>query len=896
MAGPWEQYAQASEAAPTSSVTVSAGPWSQFSDAEVVSQTPQQKMTNFDYIANQAKLGLTDTAVLGQAIIDTFVTEPIKSLVGTPVQGGMGERFSKNVKRLQEAAGTVTGAMPETTAPSALSEVVGSGARMLSDPLGYLGTGAMKAGVATAEKIAPVVARAGGLFGMGATSGVGGIAGEQLGQAYPEVVSPAEGKALGQLAGIGIGIPTSAAMETGIKSMTNMASQLYDKYKMVKADPDAASQAYASGAAKRFLDLVAKGLPEGSINNVMTEFNRIGSKVETGNIPLFVAMSDNPLVQTEVTRLVKTNPSMRQAFENEVKTLMDNIDNASTDLFGSRYTPVKGTTTPLTTEINKNIKLREAVDAKLDDLAIKFPEPDNAALGIATENLLEVRSKAAKAEMTPIYDGIKEGAAKAGATLPDTGVRDIYSFVQANQMQDIFGRGTPMDKLIQKNFAPVNGEFYPASFKDVVSLKEEINRVQRSVRMDDRMKMRLNDLEDVVDGARSQIKGSFNQQLMDADKQYYEKVGIPFSSQGIKDIDSKKYADQVAPQIVKSGETLRQFLKAGGNEGAVIANNAIMSEAYKKVLKNDAVDPKALTKFIKDKSAVLDQLPGTRQELEKVLFDDSALKLRRVDLDNKVKQAEKDIADNFILSVKDSDGIAIPNYSELSSRLFTDPRFFGKITKDLANVDKRTSKAVLRNIQAEVVEKARNSTDGGIGFLTNPKNATVMNKVFGPGYQKEVKDLMVISDALGKADISKISSVINQSDLDVLGKIVPGLDVPYVTSTLRDRISSNVQKVVRLVSRAKTAQLKTDTDLALKELLLDRDGLRKLQAIKNTMDFKLRSPISVKQVSDTIGSVVPRYLYGALKEETLTSPPAQQQNTTPQFGDFEGPYSSIRQF
>jgi len=888
MAGPWEKYATTPENTPTSSVTVSAGPWSQFADAEVVPQNPQEKLSNFGYIANQAKLGLTDTAVLGQAIIDTFVTEPIKSLVGKPTEGGMGERFTKNVKRLQEAAGTVTGAVPEQVAPSALAEVVGSGARMLSDPLGYLGTGVMKAGVTTAEKVAPVVARAGGLFGMGATSGVGGIVGEQVGKAYPEVVSPAEGKAIGQLTGVIAGIPASTAIETGVKSMTNMATQLYDKYKMVKADPDAASAAYASGTAKRFLDLVSKGLPEGSIDQLMTEFNRIGNKVETGNIPLFVAMSDNPVVQSEVTRLVKTNPNMRKAFEEEVKTLMGNIDNAATDIFGSRYTPVKGTTTPLTTQINKNVKLREAVDTKLDDLAARFPEPDNAALGMATERLLEVRSKAAKAEMTPVYDGIKEGASKAGATLPDTGVRDIYSFVQANNMQDIFGRGTPLDKLITKNFAPIEGEFYPASFKDVVSLKEEINRVQRSVRMDDKMKMRLNDLEDVVDGARQQIPGKWNQALQDADRQYYEKVGIPFSAQGIKDIDAKKYADQVAPQIVKSGETLRQFLKAGGVEGEVIANNAIMSEAYKKVLKNDAVDPKALAKFIKDKGAVLDQLPGTREELQKVLFDDSALKLRRAELDNRVKVAEKEIADNFILGVKDADGIAIPNYSELANRLFTDPRFFGKITKDLANVDKRTSKAVLRNIQAEVVEKARNSTDGGVGFLTNPKNATVINKVFGPGYQKEVKDLMVISDALQKADVSKIGAAVSPTEIDALAKYVPGLDVPYVASTLRDRISSTTQKVIRLVSRAKTAQLKTDTDEALKELLLDRDGLKKLQAIKNTMDFKLRSPVSVKQVSDTIGSVVPRYLYGAIKEETLTPPSAPQQNEPTQFGYFEG--------
>ena len=887
MAGPWEKYAATPEAAPTSSVTVSAGPWSQYADAEVVPQNPQQKLSNFDYIANQAKLGLTDTAVLGQAIIDTFVTEPIKSLVGKPTQGGMGERFTKNVKRLQEAAGTITGAIPEQVAPSALAEVAGSGARMLTDPLGYLGTGALKTGASVAERVVPTVARAGGLFSMGATSGVGGVVGEQIGKAYPDVISPEEGKALGQLTGIVAGIPTSTAVETGVKSMTNMASQLVEKYKMVKADPDAASQAYASGATKRFLELIAKGVPEGSIDEIVTEFNRIGNKVGTGNVPLLVSMSENPLVKEEVTRLVKTNAGMRKSFEDTLKTFMGDIDNAATDLFGARYTPVKGTTTPLTTQINKNIKLREVVDTKLDDLATRFPEPDNAAIGQATERLLEVRSKAAKAEMTPIYDDIKTGASKAGAVLPDTGVRDIYSFVQANNMQDIFGRGTPMDKLIQKNFAPVNGEFYPASFKDVVSLKEEINRVQRSVRMDDKMKMRLNDLEDVVDAARQQIPGKWNDALVQADRDYYEKIGIPFGSQGIKDIDSKKYADQVAPQIVRSGETLRQFLKAGGAEGEVIANNAIMSEAYKKVIKNDAVDPKALARFIKDKGAVLDQLPGTREELQKVLFDDSALKLRRSELDNKVKMAEKDIADNFILGVRDSDGFSVPNYTEVANRLFTDPRFFGKITKDLENVDKRTSKAVLRNIQAEVVEKARNSTDGGIGFLTSPKNARVINKIFGPGYQQEVKDLMVISDALNNADISKIGAVNSLKETDMLAKYVPGLDVPYVASTLRDRISSTTQKAIRLLSRAKTAQLKTDTDQAFFELLNDRDGLKKLQAVTKTMDFKLKNPVTMKEVSDIIGSVVPRYLYGAIKEEVLTPPVIQQPDETPQFGDFE---------
>jgi len=881
MANPWEEY----QAAPARTGTVSVEPWTEYQGQVVEQPTREDKISNFQYIANQAKLGLTDSLVLGEAIIDTFAIDPFANLVGRGEKGGIVERFGKNVKRLQKAAATVTGAQEEMPPPSAVAEIVGSGTRMLTDPLGYFGSGALKTGASVVERVAPVVGRATGLFGIGVSAGGGGVVGQEAEKAITGE-DTGTGKAIGQVVGIATGIAPAAALETSVSTLSNFAKQLKDKYSMVKADPDAASQAYATGAAKRFLDLVATSTPSKNIDAIMNEFNRIGKVVGTGDVPLFVAMGDNPIVQSEVARLVKTNPGIRQEFDKELTTILNNIDQKSTDLFGNRYTPITGAKTPLTTQINKNIKLREAVDTKLDDLATRFPEPDSVQLGLDTQRLLDIRSKAAKAEMTPLYEAIKNGASKAGATLPDTGVRDIHSFVVANNMQDIFGRRTRLDNLITKNFAPQNGEYFPASFSDVISLKEEINRVQRSVKMDEVAKMRLNELEDVVDAARQQIPGRWNQALMDIDKQYYEKIGVPFGSQGIKDIDAKKYADQVAPQIVKSPETLRQFLKAGGDEGVTIADNAMMAEVYKKVIKNDAVDPRALNKYIKDKSAVIDQIPGMREKLQATLFDDSTLKLARKDLDDKVALAEKQVADNFVLSVKDSDGVSVPNYSELASRLFTDPRFFGKITKDLSQLDKKTSTAVLRNIQAEVVEKARNSTDGGVGFLTNPKNKVVIDKVFGAGYQSDVKDVLAMSDALQNADISKITATIRTGDLDVLGKIVPGLDVPYVTSTLRDRISSNFQKAVRLISRAKTAQLKTDTDDALKQLLLDREGLKKLAAIKNTMDFKLQNPASLKQVVDALDSTLPRYMYGIVKESTLPEAAPQEPQQNVPFGSF----------
>lgn len=841
------------------------------------------KISKFDYIANQAKLGLTDSAVLGEALIDTFVTQPFKGLI----TGKQQPTFGENVKRLQKAAGTVTGATEETKAPDVLTEIAGGAARMMTDPLGYVGGGMMKAGTGIVEKAGQVAARAGGLFGMGATGTGGGIVGAETEKAITGQ-DTGTGRAIGSIAGVLSGVPAATAVTEGTAAATNMVQQLWNKYQRVKADPDGANQAYASGAAKRLLEIIAKEQPGQKLDEIVTEFNRIGNVINKQDVPLMVAMADNPAVRNQVERLVKENPAFRQRVNTELETLATSIDKQASSIFGERYTPVSGIRTPLTKELNNAVKAREAIENRIDDLTTRFiPGMDQGEIGAKIENLVNARKQAVTAEMKPVYTSVLEDAKKAGAKLPDTAVRDIYGFVISNNMRDIFGKGTKLDNAIIKNFGPKEGEFFPASFEAVDSLKRELNALQRGRLTADEAR-KLSQLEDVVDASRQQIKGNFNQRLIDADRLYYEKIGVPFSAQGIKDIDSKKYAEQVAPVIIKNESSLKQFLNVAGDQGTEIARNAVYADAYNKVIKNDALDPKALSRYLQKNEAVLNRLPGVKEELQKSLFDDSALKIARKDIDDKVKITEKRIADNFILSVKDADGVAVPNYSQLADRLFSDPNFYGKITKDLKALDKKTAESVTNSIRAEIVEKARNSTDGGVGFLTNPKNARVINQIFGSGYQSSVKDLLKISDALNKADINKIGTVVTRSDLDALAKIVPGLDIPYVTSTLRDRISSSVQKSVRLLSRMQTAKLKTATDDALSELLLDPQGLKKLQSVSNTFDFKLQNPTSIKKIADTISSVLPRYVYGAAKEATMLPPEAGTPQPQVQFGTFEG--------
>jgi hypothetical protein len=873
--------------------------------AVVQDEDTKQQVSRFDYIANQAKLGLIDTPVLAQALLNTFVIDPLKMgasyLTGKDVgvRGGIGERFSSNIQRLQQAAGSVVGAEQGQKAPDVLTGIIGSTARAVADPLGYVGA-PVKAGAVTA--------RAAGLGTAGATAEVGGMVGEQAEKAITGE-DTGIGRAIGSITAVVKGAPLAAAAQEGVGAIGNVSKQVYGKYKAFKTDPDAANQAYASGAAKRLLEIIAKEQPGTKIDDIVTEFNRISNIINKQDLPLMVAMADNPAVRQQVARLAKTNPEFRNRVNLELDRLAQSIDARADVIFGQRYAPVTGVS-PVT--VKNAVKRREEIDNSIEKLASRIDTGgDPTVVGRAITNLVNARVTAARAEMAPVYKNILDEAAAANARLPAESVENIYNFIRSNNLRDIFGKGTAVDKAVMRVWGPkevttqpsriiipgqtpqqavTKQKFDDAPFNEVESLKRRINELQRGRLTSDEAR-KLNQLEELVNNERRNIPGDFSQRLQQADLAYYEKVGVPFSAQGIKDIDAKKYAEQVAPVIVKNQSSLSQFLNAVGREsGEPIARNALLSEAYSKSVTDGILDPKKLQRFIAQKEGVLNQLPAVRNELQQASVDQGILLLQKKRIDDAVKVAEKRIADNFVTQAKDQYGSAIPDYQQITNRMFTDTRFFQKIQKDLKDLDPSSAKAVRNSLRAEIVQKARNNPDGGIAFLTDPKNAKVVDDMFGPGYSSAVKDLVKMSDAVNRADITRVGAVIERAELDALAKVVPGLDIPFVTSTLRDRIASVPQKIVRLATRVNTSQLASSTDDAIADLLLNPDGLKALQRTSKEINFKIDNPISVKKYTERLKSLLPQYFYVGVKEAGLQG----SEPTAPEEEPFAGGYFDMQ--
>lgn len=784
-----------------------------------------------------------------------------------PVVQAASEAFTESQRRVAPAYKAVGFEPPKVDmrAPGPISEVVGAGIEAAADPTSYLGgVGLIKTPVRAVRE-----------FLTGTAAEVGGKAGAEAERAVTGGEETGAGRLVGSLLG---GMGTAAPRELATDTLSRSIEQLAKNRSILKGTPQA-TETYARGAAKNLLDLAAKEQGAESVEALIQLVNDASQFVNKADAPLVIAMADNPVIRQQVERLAKINPSFRERVNRVVEQAYSDIQSKSEKMFGKPYgaevKPEAGLKVKPVVE-----RRRKDIERQLTDITEGVtPAVDPETLGKQIESLVEERKAAARKELAPKYQELLDEARAKGIEMPPEGVQQIYDFVVQNNLRDIFGKGTPLDRKIMSYLEPkkVEGEAPPAilgpdgkpisqaakvedeyptlSFDNLDSLKRAINEIKRGKLSDD-ARRKVNQLEQVVDGSRDTIPEGYSKRLADIDLEYYNKVGVPFTEQGIKDIDAKKYATQVAPVVVKNAESYNQFIRAVGKEaGDSIAENAIIAEVYQKAVKDGMLNAAQLAKYLKDKKEVVSQIPGLEDRLRQAVLDDRQLRARMDSLDKAAKTAETRVANNALTQFD------APDYATLASNIINNPRQRQKIMRDIGDLDADTAKAVRNALRVEAVNIGRRNAGGFMQYVSDPANKAGIDAIFGSAFQPSLRRLALFSDKVSAADISKLGVAIDRRELDALAQIVPGIDIPYLSSTLRDRISSLPQKVVRLLSKYNSSKLSTATDDAIMELLLDPNGVQKLANTVTNIKFDLSNPAALGKMADSLARVIPRSFY-----------------------------------
>jgi hypothetical protein len=863
---------------------------------------PQKPAGTLEYLWNAAKRGVTGTTSMLGAAYETGseMNRKLKEMeerarrenmtvqqrMDMLRQSGYFPSLADLVEKYgeqQRQASRITGAK-DLAAPGPVTEILGAGVEAATDPLGLIGK----------AKILPVAKRVVGEFTTGAAADVGGRGGAAL-----EKAVTGEESGIGRLTGSLLAGGTIAAKREAVSNLAEQAAPVVsrgvEKIKQVVlgGKPSEAEQQIITGAAKRLLDFAAQERGAKSIDDILKEASEASRFVTGEDAPLLVAMADNPIIRQQVIRLAKTDPAFRQQVNETLAGLKGDMRNKVENIFGSRYEvtgaersvfdpdykPGKQVTSGL--DIGNVTQRREVLSRRIEDIASGFePTATKEDIGTRIEALIEARKKVVGDEMSPKYKALTDEANAAGIKMPPEGVEMIYDFVNQNNLRDIFGKGTKLDKkimdVLQPRQLPVPGtgetvlEHLPLSFENVDSLKRAINELKRGRMSADALR-RVEQLEDVFDEARKTIPGDFSEKLRAVDREYWQKVGVPFGAQGIKDIDSKTYATQVAPVILKSTESFNQFVRAAGKEeGFKVAEDSIISDLYDKVVEDGVIKPSKLANYIKTKEGIINQIPGLKEKLTTALIDDSQVRARIDALDSAASAAQKRISDNALTKFD------APNYNALARSFMVDPAARTKLLRDISDLDAESARAVRRTLRAEVIQLADNNPSGFVDYLMDPKNKDALDQIFGSAFQPALRKVGLLADKISQADISKVGMSVGVEKLDVLEKNIEGLSIPRVMSILRDRITSVPQKITILMSRINGAKLSGKTDEAIKELLLDPNGVQKLAKVASDINFSVDASGRVKKLANAVSDVMPRAFYTSGKTAVAGEERAQR--------------------
>ena len=891
-----------------------------------------------EYLTNQAKLGTTDSAALLAAGVQTAqeskavkgpttIPQLIAGVVLGDSKGSLLDSFTENLTKAQETFSKLTGADPNMPLPEDAGvgvQLAGAAVRAITDPVNLVTVGAptlLKTGAKTLVKegaaskefltdvVLPLAGRTSQIGSFGAIAEGGGMAGASI-----ERNLTGEDTGVGRLTGSILFAPVAAkgvALRQVGSAGLNITTQVLKRVRDLRRDPTAATDAYASGVTKSWLKDVQKNQKNGDFEEILAKYQALepvlgqkvvkagetykGVKYDTDTrvdvkFPLFAAMSDNPVVRSTMVQLLKGGGDQaamaRTRFAQEIDAVSEALGNRLYTMFGPQYATLATTEKGIQAQ-NKIAKRLIQVNDKLSDTRSRLkPGQTKEQRGKQIRNLVETRKSLAQAEQSAAYEDLMKEATIANARLPANGVKEIHQFVKQNKINDLFIRGTTVERdalgklrprqkyrIVEGESVPVVDEkgnpvrAYPSlSFRQMDSLKRAINKQIKKYNRGTSEHNRLEGLKEVLSTARSRIKGDFDERLRDLDILYHEKVGVPFGAQGIKDIDSKKYAQETAPVILKNSESLQDFLDAVGPDGVKIARNAYMSKVYHEdgMFKDGILNTDKLMSMMSKDEEVINLIPGLRQELTATLVNQEVLSVRVKTLD-KAAEAVKARATNDFLNLEP--GVP-PNYQQIARDIQNDPKKLREYFDKMKDLSPEGAETIKNAIKREVMFNAGKDPEGMMSFLNRPANQSFLKRLYGEkmlGYMKKVATMF---DSVKRLDIDKITQQVAEEEYDVVAKTIPGLNIPYITSQIRDRIASIFQKLVRLGTRVQEEVAKRQILQTKIDILTDPDSLEKAMKATTQFEIGLENPVNARKFIRSFGEAAPLYFYSTLKAQT----------------------------
>lgn len=473
--------------------------------------------------------------------------------------------------------------------------------------------------------------------------------------------------------------------------------------------------------------------------------------------------------------------------------------------------------------------------------------PGKADIGGRTKNLLDAREAILKQEFRPLYEKVLSEGQKAGVALDSPVVAGLWNFVKQRQADDVFAKFPALDSAIKSVLAPktapvsskfaekfpnlvrsAKGTFEPMDVKKIDSLKRAINKAIGQTKDDDQLRM-LYELKNRFDTSLQSLPEDFVQAYKGLDKSYAEKIGIPFSTNGVLAVEKAQFVENVVPKLTNTPTAAQQILAATNNspEAVKIIEDAFLMKISQtdSIVNKDTltVNPAALQAFIRKNAETINQVPGLAQKLQTIGGDVATLLGNRQRLLDEQKNAAITKLENVWSKAYGQSG-GLEGYV---SRALNNPEDLNALLRISA-----TDTSLQRGLKSVVLDLGLKSSNK-IQFFDD--NAKAINTLFGKDHAENVKALLEASERLAR---NPVAVKINQSMSQVTEfERLTGNAPERTASLIRQQVQSTFYKVSTLLSKFLQNKATKSESAEIQEFLLNpknvKDMSEAIQALQN---------------------------------------------------------------
>jgi len=824
------------------------------------------------YIVDQALRGTVDML---SSIMPDFIQKDLLGMDFKEFQNADGTfrvaEMDQYIREKEDAQASSLVGYEGVLPNSKTEEIAGAAVRSLTSegPLAVVGSPKTALGVA-GEVLFSATAAATGAAAQAASTVVGNKWG------LPTWGTEILGAVTGAVATTGTGL-ARGAVQTGAAAGSTL---IKNRNKAVET-VDSVTDYVVASEMKTVIDKATTAQP--NIEAVIHAVKELEGQIPGLTVPPAATLADNPIFKKNTEQLLRTDPSFFASAKKSLTDAKEAINTRKEQLFGKAGPETDklirdSLPKNFTARIKSADKRMKETQDRIDTLVEKaLPKGDTVAVGQAIDKLMTAKTQAVRDKLSPLYENLINKADKTAVMMEPTGVRRVHQVAEIMKVGDNFASFPELMLKIRSEWQPTEGqafnkgaEYPEVSAREVDSLKRAINKSLRQTKDPDKVRM-LNMIKTELRGSIQQnMPESFAKPYADLDAQYYTELGVPMNTQGVRQLDSTRFAAQAGEYLSKP-EQSADFLSFVGESGIPVVRDAIMLKMEKAAINKDGqLDGANLQRFIRRNARSLKQVPGLANELGDLgrTVQNLSETRARMDADNIVRS--KELTEGFLKGMhgKKLEGVVV--------EILNSPANSAKYMRDLKNFTPETAKLIKQGVRAGILENGMTSNGKSmLEFIQSNKN--VMDTWFGKTYSGDVRALALASDQLNKLDLDKMRFAVDYKSSDVLSEKV-GISMTQLQSIARDRIVGLGTKLALVGSKINTASTAKKRDSQMTELLLNPEALKTIKEVAESKRLTITNPQLVEKLATTVHGAVSKGVYFGISGAEQEAERAQEED------------------